>query len=217
MAYVSNESGPPEVYVQSYPRPGEKIRISTNVGYEPIWTRNGREILYRSSTRDGEQPLYQRAIRSLSPFQFDPPRRLFTTRPGEFDSTDAHPRLGRGRRRPTLPDEQADCHDRQARNRDARRAQLGRRFAPPRAGPVVGSEAPGRPPSTRSLHSLLQRDGQRFTPICGWGPLQALSRSVASRRRSSGSRSGAHRGRTPRGRRRSATAPHRDRRCPGSG
>jgi serine/threonine-protein kinase len=87
MAYVSNESGPPEVYVQPYPGPGEKIRISTDVGYEPIWVRSGREILYRSSTRDGERHFYSVAIRSLSPFRFDPPRLLFKAKPGEFDST----------------------------------------------------------------------------------------------------------------------------------
>ena len=87
IAYVSNESGPPEVYVQPYPGPGEKIRISTDVGYEPIWTRSGREILYRSSTRDGERHFYSVVIRSLSPFRFDPPRLLFKAKPGEFDST----------------------------------------------------------------------------------------------------------------------------------
>ena len=87
MAYVSNESGPPEVYVQPYPGPGEKIRISTDIGYEPIWTRNGREILYRSSTRDGERHFYSVVIRSLAPFTFDPPRLMFKAKPGEFDST----------------------------------------------------------------------------------------------------------------------------------
>jgi eukaryotic-like serine/threonine-protein kinase len=87
MAYVSNESGPPEVYVQPYPGPGEKVRISTNIGYEPIWTRSGREILYRSNSRAGERHFYSVVIRSLSPFRFDPPRLLFTAKPGEFDST----------------------------------------------------------------------------------------------------------------------------------
>ena len=87
MAYVSYESGQPEVYVQPHPGPGEKIRISTNLGYEPIWTRNGHEILYRSSTRDGERHFYSVVIRSLSPFRFDPPRLLFKAKPGDFDST----------------------------------------------------------------------------------------------------------------------------------
>ncbi|MGH9310861.1 MAG: protein kinase domain-containing protein [Vicinamibacterales bacterium] len=87
MAYVSNESGQPEVYVQPYAGPGEKIRISTNVGYEPIWIRSGREILYRSSTREGERHFYSVAIHSLSPFRFDPPRLVFKAKAGEFDST----------------------------------------------------------------------------------------------------------------------------------
>jgi serine/threonine-protein kinase len=87
MAYVSNESGQPEVYVQPYPGPGEKIRISTNVGSEPIWIRSGREILYRSSARAGERHFYSVVIRSLAPFRFDPPRLLFKAKPGEFDST----------------------------------------------------------------------------------------------------------------------------------
>jgi serine/threonine-protein kinase len=87
MAYVSYESGQPEVYVQPYPGPGEKIRISPNFGFEPIWTRSGREILYRTHTRDGERHFYSVAIRSLSPFRFDPPRLIFKAKPGEFDST----------------------------------------------------------------------------------------------------------------------------------
>jgi eukaryotic-like serine/threonine-protein kinase len=90
MVYTSVEAGSPEVYVQPYPGPGEKIRISTAVGYEPIWIRNGREIVYRSSIRENERLVrvfYSVAIRSLSPFQFDPPRPLFKTNPGDYDST----------------------------------------------------------------------------------------------------------------------------------
>jgi hypothetical protein len=47
MAYVSNESGTQEVYVQPYPGPGENVRVSTNGGVEPLWSRNGRELFYR--------------------------------------------------------------------------------------------------------------------------------------------------------------------------
>jgi eukaryotic-like serine/threonine-protein kinase len=86
MAYVSNESGTPELYVQPYPGPGEKTRISTAVGFEPIWTANGREILYRSGTLDRQQ-FFSAAVRSVSPFQADAPRLLFEAKPGEYDST----------------------------------------------------------------------------------------------------------------------------------
>jgi Tol biopolymer transport system component len=50
-AYTSDESGGWEVYVSSFPHPGEKIRISTNGGEEPRWSPNGRELYYRFGTK----------------------------------------------------------------------------------------------------------------------------------------------------------------------
>jgi serine/threonine-protein kinase len=82
MAYVSTESGAPDVYVQPYPGPGEKIRISTAGGTEPIWSPNGRELLYRW----GHQ-VFSAAISSLSPFRADTPRLVFESKPGEYDAT----------------------------------------------------------------------------------------------------------------------------------
>ena len=81
MAYVSRESGTAEVYLQSYPASGQKTRVSTSGGTEPIWTLNGREILYRNAGQ-----FFSATIRSASPFQIDPPRLLFATK-GEYDST----------------------------------------------------------------------------------------------------------------------------------
>ena len=83
IAYVSNESGNREVYVQPYPGPGEKIRISTDGGTEPIWSANGRELLYRPRTRSD----FFTPIRSLSPFVAGTPRLLFELKAGEYDST----------------------------------------------------------------------------------------------------------------------------------
>jgi serine/threonine-protein kinase len=51
MAYVSNESGPNEIYVQAYPGPGGKWQISTEGGTEPVWSRNGRELFYRNGNK----------------------------------------------------------------------------------------------------------------------------------------------------------------------
>jgi Tol biopolymer transport system component len=51
MAYVSNESGRFEIYVQPYPGPGGKWQISTDGGAEPVWNRNGRELFFRSGTK----------------------------------------------------------------------------------------------------------------------------------------------------------------------
>ena len=51
VAYCSNESGRWEVYVEPYPGPGPKTMISTNGGYKPIWSRDGKELFFRSGGR----------------------------------------------------------------------------------------------------------------------------------------------------------------------
>ena len=51
IAYMSNESGRMEVYVQPYPNPGGKWQISTGGGVEPVWARSGRELFYRNGDR----------------------------------------------------------------------------------------------------------------------------------------------------------------------
>jgi Tol biopolymer transport system component len=45
-AYQSDESGRPEVYVQSFPVKGEKLTISNNGGVFPGWGPDGRELFY---------------------------------------------------------------------------------------------------------------------------------------------------------------------------
>jgi len=50
IAYLSDESGRPEVYVQPYPGPGGKWQISSEGGAEIVWARNG-ELFYRSSDK----------------------------------------------------------------------------------------------------------------------------------------------------------------------
>src|SRR5262249_22558653 len=48
MAYDSDESGHVEVYVQSFPDPNVKRwKVSSAEGSEPMWTRGGRELVYR--------------------------------------------------------------------------------------------------------------------------------------------------------------------------
>jgi len=47
IAYASDESGRWEVYVEPYPGPGPKTMISTDGGYQPLWSRDGKELFYR--------------------------------------------------------------------------------------------------------------------------------------------------------------------------
>ncbi len=46
MAYQSNEAGQTDVYVEAFPGPGQKIRISTSGGGAPRWRADGRELFY---------------------------------------------------------------------------------------------------------------------------------------------------------------------------
>jgi Tol biopolymer transport system component len=48
LAYASNESGRPEVYVQPFPGPGGKWQISADGGTFSTWSRTQHELLYRS-------------------------------------------------------------------------------------------------------------------------------------------------------------------------
>ena len=51
LAYVSDESGRYEVYVQSFPGPGGKWRISSDGGTEPAWNTTGHELFYRQGNK----------------------------------------------------------------------------------------------------------------------------------------------------------------------
>ena len=50
VAYVSDESGQPEVYVRPYPGPGPRVTISAGGGTEPVWSRDGGELFYRNGS-----------------------------------------------------------------------------------------------------------------------------------------------------------------------
>jgi eukaryotic-like serine/threonine-protein kinase len=51
LAYISDESGRYEIYVQPYPGPGGKWQVSTDGGSEPVWNPNGKELFYRSGDK----------------------------------------------------------------------------------------------------------------------------------------------------------------------
>jgi eukaryotic-like serine/threonine-protein kinase len=49
LAYTSNESGRAEVYVQRFPGPGEKIQVSTDGGNHPVWSHDGKQLVYENA------------------------------------------------------------------------------------------------------------------------------------------------------------------------
>ena len=48
LAYTSNASGRFEVYATPFPDGGRTVQISFGGGLEPLWSREGRELFYRS-------------------------------------------------------------------------------------------------------------------------------------------------------------------------
>ncbi|MEJ2503692.1 MAG: protein kinase, partial [Gemmatimonadota bacterium] len=53
LAYVSSESGRPEVFVRPFPDVAQgKWQVSTAGGTEPVWGRTGRELFYRTPNAD---------------------------------------------------------------------------------------------------------------------------------------------------------------------
>jgi len=91
MAYDSDESGRVEVYAQSFPDPQRKRwKVSPTNGSEPMWTRGGRELVYRKGDTVMAVSIDLESGRS------GPPRALFAgsypdnpgwTRPRSYDVT----------------------------------------------------------------------------------------------------------------------------------
>jgi Tol biopolymer transport system component len=76
LAYVSNESGREEVYVQTFPPPGNRWQISTNGGEQPRWGRGGKELYYLALDRT----LMVVDVQTANGFEPTIPRPLFRTR-----------------------------------------------------------------------------------------------------------------------------------------
>ncbi|MCA1642389.1 MAG: protein kinase [Acidobacteria bacterium] len=75
VAYVSDESGRAEVYVQSFPAAGGKWQISTGGGDQPQWRRDGRELFYMAP----DKTLMAVPIAAGGSFEPGSPAALFAT------------------------------------------------------------------------------------------------------------------------------------------
>jgi len=79
LAYVSNQSGRHEVYVQPYPGPGERHLISTNGGNQPAWSPNSRELFYvqGAGLDGGPIALMSVSVETTPAFRAGTPEKLF--------------------------------------------------------------------------------------------------------------------------------------------
>jgi serine/threonine-protein kinase len=73
IAYESSESGRDEIYVRPYPGPGGQWQVSTDGGFHPHWSNDGREIIYVDTNGD----LMSAVVQSQAEFRTATPQRLF--------------------------------------------------------------------------------------------------------------------------------------------
>jgi len=76
IAYTSDESGTPEVYVRRFPGADGKWQVSTHGGAQPQWRRDGKELFYLAP--DGKL-MAAGVTASASTFETGTPRPLFNT------------------------------------------------------------------------------------------------------------------------------------------
>jgi Tol biopolymer transport system component len=72
IAYQSNESGRPEIYVQEFPDPRNKVQASNGGGTEAFWRGDGKELFYRSGNRLMSVP-----VQTTPSFSAGTPSQLF--------------------------------------------------------------------------------------------------------------------------------------------
>lgn len=73
MAYVSDESGDNEVFVQSIPAGHGKWQISKRGGTQPIWRRDGKELFYKSK----DDHILAVPVKTDASFEAGIPKELF--------------------------------------------------------------------------------------------------------------------------------------------
>jgi hypothetical protein len=81
VAYVSEESGQREVYVQGYPGPSGKWQISTHGGRDPLWGADGRQLYYLTA----EGGMMSVSVVTQPAFQVGMPASLFHASPPSSD------------------------------------------------------------------------------------------------------------------------------------
>jgi hypothetical protein len=76
IAYVSDESGNLQVYVQSFPELTGKWQVSAGGGSQPRWRRDGKDLFYVAPDRR----MMAVTIKAGATFEAEAPRALFESR-----------------------------------------------------------------------------------------------------------------------------------------
>ena len=76
LAYMSDESGVPEIYVRPFPDAGSaRWQVSTAGGNDPVWSHSGKELFYRGA----QEAMMTVVVRPGATFSFEQPKALFPT------------------------------------------------------------------------------------------------------------------------------------------
>jgi Tol biopolymer transport system component len=86
VAYVSDDSGRQEVYVAPFDHHSDRIRVSTDSGRGPVFSRDGHELYFVAGNG-----VYAATVKTASEgIDFDPPNRIYSTSQ-EISAVDAAP------------------------------------------------------------------------------------------------------------------------------
>jgi len=87
VAYQSDESGRPELYVARLGDLGARRRVTNDGGEDPLWNRDDSRLFYSNNGR-----VFSVALRSASELRFDPPQAVSGSEtPGVVDGFDVAP------------------------------------------------------------------------------------------------------------------------------
>ena len=75
VAYQSNESGQNQIWVQPFPATGARIQVTTDAGFEPVWSPDGQELFYWNAASE----LVSVRVDTESGFTYSPPEPLPVT------------------------------------------------------------------------------------------------------------------------------------------
>jgi Tol biopolymer transport system component len=66
IAYASNESGQFDIYLDAFPKPGTRVRLTTAGGTEPRWSNDGRGVFFRRGSEIHAVALAGSEVQSVS-------------------------------------------------------------------------------------------------------------------------------------------------------
>jgi len=86
LAYISNETGRAEVYIQTFPQTGGKWLISNGGGGQPRWRADGKELFYIAP----DKTLMSVEVKTESTLETAAPKPLFITKVRSSTSTNRY-------------------------------------------------------------------------------------------------------------------------------